>query len=94
MHHGVWLREVLKDVAAGALSVREHAYLNRVERAHGLPLGSRQKQSARGQGATYRDVEYEAFRLIVELDGRLWHDGPRQRAQDMDRDLDAAIGGP
>ena len=93
MRHGQWLRRALADVADGALSVLEHAYLNRVERAHGLPRGHRQKPNRSVDGATYRDVDYEEFDLIVELDGRLWHEGLRQRAKDMERDLDAAVDG-
>ena len=76
-----------------ALAVLENAYLNRVERAHGLPRGRRQKPSRSADGVIYRDVEYEEFDLIVELDGRLWREGLRQRAKDMERDLDAAVDG-
>lgn len=93
MRHGKWLRQALADVATGALSVLEHAYLNRVERAHGPPRGRRQKPGQGSDGVVYRDVEYDEFALIVELDGRLWHDGVRKRAKDMDRDLDAAADG-
>jgi hypothetical protein len=34
-------------------------------------------------------VEYEGG-LVVELDGRLFHDSTAQRDRDLDRDLDAA----
>ncbi|GAB2888079.1 hypothetical protein [Nocardioides pacificus] len=89
-----WLDSVLRDLADGTCSVLEHSYLHRVERAHGLPRGSRQVRSTQpgGQGVV-RDVEYDAWGLIVELDGRLFHDLARQRDRDLERDLAAALTG-
>lgn len=75
------LDKTLGDVAAGARSPLEIDYLNLVERAHGLPVGRRQ-QSRRG---TEVDVLYEKYRLLVELDGRLGHEG-MGRFRDMRRD--------
>lgn len=86
-----WLAGVLADVAAGACSVLEHGYLHKVERAHGLPRAERQERVTATLGITYRDATYEA--MVVELDGRLFHDSAGQRDRDMDRDLDAAVGG-
>jgi hypothetical protein len=71
--------------------VLEHGYLNRVERAHRLPAGRRQNRVSSADGTIYRDVTYDDFGLVVELDGRLWHDNVRARSMDMDRDLDAAV---
>lgn len=86
-----FLGAVLRDIAEGTGSVLEHGYLTRVERAHGLPRGVRQaKSSAR---SAYRDVLYEAFAQLVELDGRAFHDSATQRDADLDRDLDAALDG-
>ncbi len=89
-----WLRGVLTDVASGTCSVLEHGYLTRVERPHGLPRGRRQA-SALGDGVTVlRDVDYDTLRLVVELDGRLFHSSAGARERDLDRDLDAAaLGG-
>ena len=87
----VWLEGVLEDVATGACSVLEHGYLNRVERAHGLPRAERQRRANATLGVVYRDVEYDTF--VVELDGRLFHDTAAQRDRDIDRDLDAAVDG-
>ena len=86
-----WLEGVLEDVATGACSVLEHGFLDRVERAHGLPRAERQPRATATLGVVFRDVEYET--LIVELDGRLFHDSAAQRDRDMDRDLDAAVDG-
>lgn len=86
-----WMRAVLADVAAGACSVLEHGYLSRVERAHGLPRAVRQRRATATLGVIYRDAEYAA--LVLELDGRLFHDTAAQRDRDLDRDLDAIVEG-
>ena len=70
----------------------EHGYLTRVERPHGLGPARRQVSDRLGAGAIYRDVLY-AGGLVVELDGRLFHDTTAQRDKDLDRDLDAAVAG-
>lgn len=88
-----WLRSVLIDVRDGTCSVLEHGYLTRVERPHGLPIGTRQEGSSTTQGHVLRDVVYRAYGRIVELDGRLFHDTAGQRDADLDRDLDAAVAG-
>ena len=87
-----WIESVLADVAAGVCSVLEHGYLHRVERAHGLGDPRRQLVDRLGAGSVYRDVLYPCG-LVVELDGRLFHDTTEQRDRDFDRDLDAAAGG-
>lgn len=87
-----FLREVLRDVAEGTCSVLEHGYLDRVERPHGLPRASRQLRAS-SRGPIYRDVEYRRFRLVVELDGRLFHSSAAARSRDLDRDLDTAVDG-
>ena len=84
------LSAVLDDIGQGTCSVLEHGYLDLVERAHGLPVGQRQLRDSR-KGVVYRDVAYEAYALLVELDGRLHHTSVRDRANDLDRDLEAAL---
>ncbi|MGV0811762.1 type IV toxin-antitoxin system AbiEi family antitoxin domain-containing protein [Mycolicibacterium boenickei] len=87
-----WLRAVLVDIADGTCSVLEHGYLVRVERPHGLPKATRQKRSASSVGVCYRDAEY-GEQLVVELDGRAFHDSATRRDADFERDLDAAVDG-
>jgi len=86
----VWLMDVLIDIRDGSCSVLEHGYLRLVERAHGLPPSRKQHHEARhnGRGA-YRDVDYEDYTTVVELDGWV-HDEPGQRDDDLERDLDVA----
>ncbi|MEU4453162.1 hypothetical protein AB0F44_17640 [Nocardioides sp. NPDC023903] len=85
---------LLADVEAGTCSVLEHGYLAHVERAHGLPTGTRQSERSTPKGKEFRDVEYEAYGLVVELDGRLNPESWRAQGRDADRDLDdLALGG-
>ena len=87
-----FLAGVMQDVADGTCSVLEHGYLDRVERPHGLPRGQRQV-GASARGPIYRDVTYVGQQLVVELDGRLFHDNAEAHDTDLDRDLDAAVAG-
>ena len=89
------LLEMLTDLADGACSVLEREYLVRVERAHRLPAPARQLRVRTAGGVVYRDADHLAYGVVVELDGRQFHDSPRARADDLDRDLDtvAADGG-
>ena len=92
LHRREWIESVLADLTEGTCSVLEHGYLHRVERAHGLAHARRQVVDRLGAGSVYRDVVYPCG-LVVELDGRLFHDTTRQRDADFDRDLDAAAAG-
>ncbi|MFJ9392436.1 hypothetical protein ACIRON_26685 [Nocardioides sp. NPDC101246] len=89
-----FIRDLLTDAEAGTCSVLEHGYLTRVERAHGLPTANRQSRRLTPTGMEFRDVEYETYGLVVELDGRLNHDSWSAQGRDADRDLDdLALGG-
>ncbi|WP_228461161.1 hypothetical protein [Gordonia spumicola] len=85
-----FLQEVLLDVRDGTLSVLEHGYLTKVERSHGLPPPTRQAETGSGRRGL-RDVVYEEWGLIVELDGRMFHDNATAYDADLERDLDAAV---
>lgn len=87
-----FLESVIVDVAEGTCSTLEHGYLVNVERAHGLPTARRQFRES-VKGPLFRDAVYEAFGLIVELDGRMFHAKARQHDADLERDLDAAATG-
>lgn len=85
LRHRALITELLADLAAGAHSALEIAYLNEVERAHGLPTAERQVR----RGRTCADVFYRPFQLLIELDGRIGHTGAG-RFRDMRRDNAAA----
>lgn len=81
-HRGL-IEGMLAEVAAGVESYLESLYLHTVERPHGLPRGDRQVQDP---DLPYeRDVKYDPYSLLVELDGRLGHEG-EGRFRDMNRD--------
>jgi very-short-patch-repair endonuclease len=82
------LDDALGDVAGGAESAMELRFLRDVERAHGLPTGRRQLVTTIG-GARLHDVAYDEQRVVVELDGRLGHDG-EDRVRDGVRDRQSA----
>lgn len=82
------LTSLLEEVALGVRSVLERTYLRDVEQAHGLPTGRRQV-ARRG---TEADVLYAEFALLVELDGRLGHEGSG-RFRDLGRDNVATVDG-
>ncbi len=81
------MRGLITDLRDGACSVLERGYLHRVERAHGLPRGRRQVVSDATGRRTDKDVLYEAFGLVVELDGRGVHDNASAWDADACRDL-------
>ena len=85
------LRLPLADLSNRTNSVLEHAYLVEVERPHGLPTAERQLVSRVGGRRAERDVVYLLYGLIVELDGRAFHDTATARDRDLQRDLDAAV---
>jgi Transcriptional regulator, AbiEi antitoxin len=87
MRRRPWLVEALADVADGVMSPIELRYVRDVERAHGLPSAKRQARRELDGGVRYLDNFYEAFRLCVEIDGRLTHP-PEQKWRDADRDSD------
>ena len=81
---------LIDDLEAGTCSVLEWEYLRRVERAHRLPRPRRQAPGAATR-PTLRDIDYPEFGIVVELDGRLFHDSAAARGADMERDLDSAV---
>jgi very-short-patch-repair endonuclease len=86
------LLAALADVAAGAHSPLELRYLRDVERAHGLPSGSRQHAVVRSGGRYFDDVRYPEYGVTVELDGRVAH--PDEACwRDMRRDNSSVLAG-
>ena len=85
------LLDLLADLETGACSVLERGYLD-LERRHGLPTLDRRQTPARVNGkSAYRDVDHSDFGLLVELDGRAFHDNATARDNDAGRDLASAV---
>jgi hypothetical protein len=77
----------------GAFSALERRFLVKVERAHGLPTGARQRRVTIGRRPYYRDVTYVGLHTHVELDGRIGHAGAVDRWNDLERDIEGARSG-
>jgi very-short-patch-repair endonuclease len=74
----------LGDISVGVHSVLEYLYVARVERAHGLPVATRQANLRTDRRNRYLDNLYEEYGLCVELDGKQAHPED-QRWQDLRR---------
>jgi len=80
--HRALLTALFRD-SVGIESGLELSFLREVERPHGLPIGIRQQPDV---DLPHRiDVDYHPHGVLVELDGRLVHDG-KSAFRDMRRD--------
>jgi hypothetical protein len=83
------LDEVIPMAASGTDSTLEYRYDRDVEGAHGLPPARRQVPFTKPDGTKgFRDRFYDQYGLVVELDGRRYHDD--RRDHDRRRDNAAA----
>ena len=87
LRHRRHLLAVLDDVATGAHTFLEVSYLRKVERAHGLPTPERQRMALQAGQRIWRDGDYPAWGVALELDGRLGHEWTRDRRRDRRRDI-------
>jgi hypothetical protein len=60
-----FVTDLLADVDDGTCSVLEHGYLTRVERAHGLPTGTRQSERSTPKGKEFRDADRDLDDLAL-----------------------------
>jgi len=81
--------EVLDDVRDGVQSALERRWRRDVERAHGLPMGERNRGEGLRGSRRYRDVRYAEFGTVVELDGNTTHP-VENREVDRARDNEVA----
>lgn len=79
------LTSALAEVGDGVHSLLEMRYVRGVERAHGLPQGTRQAVSKLGGRTRYLDNRYQKFGVGVELDGKAAHPA-EARWRDIRRD--------
>ena len=78
-HHRHTVVDLATQAGGGVHSILEWHYWMWVERAHRLPTLTR--QDARLRGAVF-DGSHEEYRLVIELDGREFHDADRDRRRD------------
>jgi hypothetical protein len=86
------IAEMLGDAFAGVHSPLEYRYVKWVEVPHALPPGRHQQPGSAAGRLVYRDVLYDGYNLIVELDGRVAHPGDT-RWKDIRRDNAAVASG-
>jgi hypothetical protein len=82
---------LVDDLAGGVCSVLEHAYLTKIERPHGLPKPDRQRRRSKSGKSEFRDLEYPELGLVIEVDGRAFHEGVDAWDNDHERDLDDSV---
>lgn len=85
------MQEHLADIAGGSESLNELDVLAGIRR-RGLPEPSRQPTRRLSKGKAYLDVEWDDWRLVLEIDGGQ-HDTPEHRAADTLRDLEVTAAG-
>jgi len=86
------LLDLLSDVEEGVLSALERRWLRDVARPHRLPAARLNAAEADGRRRVYRDVRFEGWPLVVELDGRTAHPD-EERFRDRRRDNRVTVTG-
>ena len=77
--------EVLTDIEDGVASFLERHWRRDVEGPHGLPSAVRNAATVHEGRRLYRDLDYDPYRVVAELDGRTYHpDGERFRDRARD----------
>jgi hypothetical protein len=88
------IRETIGDIAGGSQALSELDFTRRVIRAFRLPEPSRQSARHDSQGRRrWTDVTWDAYKVVVEIDGAQHTDNPLQRWDDMERDIDLGLDG-
>jgi hypothetical protein len=80
--HRRLIADIIAETAIGVQSPLEFRWIKQVERPHRLPIPTRPYQLPSG---TVAAGAYEEFRVLLELDGRRYHDG-EHRFRDWRRD--------
>lgn len=87
------LDEVIPMAASGTDSTLEYRYDTDVERAHALPPAHKQVPFTMLDGSRgFRDRYYDRYGLVVELDGRRYHDDRRDDDRRRDNAASATAG--
>ncbi len=87
------LEEVITMAASGTHSPLEFRYDLDVERAHALPSARKQVPFVKPDGTRgFRDRCYDRYGLIVELDGKQYHDDRRDHDRHRDNAAAATVG--
>jgi very-short-patch-repair endonuclease len=85
------LQQVLADIAGGSESLGELDVLAGLRRRK-LPEPSRQSIRRLSSGQAFLDVEWDDWKLVLEIDGSQ-HDAADHRVADVLRDIDVTAAG-
>lgn len=80
-----WLTDALAEAEDGVQFPLERRYVQKVERAHGLPPARRQARRTIAGRTHYKDNWYAEYGICVEIDGPTYHQA-EQVQKDKDRD--------
>lgn len=83
MRHRGLVLDLLVDARAGVQSPLERRYARDVERPHGLPRSRSNRPEGRPGRRRFRDARYDAYALVVELDGDPSHPMDRKELDDI-----------
>jgi hypothetical protein len=87
------LEEAIPMAASGTHSPLEYHYDRDVERAHALPPALKQAPFTKPDGTRgFRDRYYDKYGLVVELDGKRYHDDRRDQDRRRDNAATATAG--
>jgi very-short-patch-repair endonuclease len=94
LHRRKLIRETIGDIAGGSQALSELDFTRQVIRAFRLPEPSRQtaRRDAKGR-RRWTDVAWDSYQIVVEIDGAQHTEDPRQRWDDMERDIDLTLDG-
>jgi uncharacterized protein DUF559 len=88
------IRETIGDIAGGSQALSELDFTRQVVRAFRLPEPGRQAARRDAQGRRrWTDVTWDSYKIAVEIDGAQHAADPRQRWDDMERDIDLGLDG-
>lgn len=88
-----YVEEAIPMAAGGSHSPLEYRYDRDVERAHALPSARKQVPFAKPDGTRgFRDRYYDKYGLVVELDGKRYHDDRRDHDRRRDNAATATTG--
>jgi very-short-patch-repair endonuclease len=94
LHRRKLIRETIGDIAGGSQALSELDFTRQVIRAFRLPEPSRQSARRDARGRRRRtDVMWDAYKIVVEIDGAQHTEDPLQRWEDMERDIDLGLDG-
>ena len=94
LHRRKLIKQTIGDIAGGSQALSELDFTRQVIKAFRLPEPTRQaaRRDSRGR-RRWTDVTWDDYKIAVEIDGAQHTADPRQRWDDMERDIDLGLDG-